>query len=111
MLQDWNKYRDNLLAEVGNFAGQNPGVVGGLMTMDSAAKKSGLLAPKFHEMIALTVAVTTRCDGCIAVHTKKAVEYGATKAEIAEALGVAIALNAGAALTYSARVMDAYDQL
>jgi alkylhydroperoxidase/carboxymuconolactone decarboxylase family protein YurZ len=33
---------------------------------------------------------------------------GATREEIAEALGVAIALNAGAALAYSARVMDAY---
>jgi len=32
---------------------------------------------------------------------------GATRAEMAEALGVAIALNAGAALTYSARVMEA----
>lgn len=110
-MQDWNKYRDSLLEEVGNFAGQNPAVVRGLTTMDSAATKSGQLDPKFHEMIALAVAVTTRCDGCIAVHTKKAVEHGATKAEIAEALGVAIALNAGAALTYSARVMSAHDQL
>jgi AhpD family alkylhydroperoxidase len=53
------------------------------------------------------VAVTTRCDGCIAVHAKKALENGASKEEIAEALGVAVALNAGAALVYSARVMDA----
>lgn len=32
---------------------------------------------------------------------------GATKEDIVEALGVAIAVNAGAALVYSARVMDA----
>ena len=35
------------------------------------------------------------------MHTKKAVEHGATIGEISEALGVAVALNAGAALTYS----------
>ena len=32
---------------------------------------------------------------------------GATEAEVAEALGVAVAMNAGAALVYSARALDA----
>jgi AhpD family alkylhydroperoxidase len=59
------------------------------------------------ELIALAVAVTARCDGCIAVHTEAAIRHGATKEEIAEALGVAVAVNAGAALVYSTRVMDA----
>lgn len=36
-----------------------------------------------------------------------AIDHGATKEEIAEALGVAVALNAGAAVTYSAWVLDA----
>ena len=53
--------------------------------------------------------MTRQCDGCITVHTDAAVKSGATREEVAEALGVAIALNAGAALVYSARVMDAYD--
>jgi alkylhydroperoxidase/carboxymuconolactone decarboxylase family protein YurZ len=34
-------------------------------------------------------------------------KLGASAEEIAEALGVAIAVNAGAALVYSARAMDA----
>lgn len=75
------------------------------------ATKTGHLSPKVHELITLAVAVTTRCDGCISVHTKKAVEHGATAGEITEALGVAIALNAGASLTYSARVLEAHAQL
>jgi alkylhydroperoxidase/carboxymuconolactone decarboxylase family protein YurZ len=45
------------------------------------------------------------------VHSQKAVESGATKEEIAEALGVAIAMNAGAALVYSARALDAVDSV
>ena len=60
-----------------------------------------------HEKIALAVSVTTRCDGCIAVHSQQAVKHGASREEIAEALGVAVAMNAGAALVYSARAMDA----
>ena len=111
MNNDWNGYRDQLMGKIGEFAKESPDVVKGLMTIDSAAAKTGHLEPKIHELIALAVAVTTRCDGCIAVHTKKAVEHGATKQEIAEALGVAVALNAGAAMTYSARVLEAHDQL
>lgn len=111
MMQDWNDYRESLLERVGDYAKQSPDVMRGLMTIDNAAGKTGHLEPKIHELIALAVAVTTRCDGCISVHTKKAVEHGATLEEISEALGVAIALNAGAALTYSARVVEAYQQL
>jgi AhpD family alkylhydroperoxidase len=111
MMQDWNAYRDALLDSVVDYAKQSPDVVRGLTTMDGAAAKTGHLDAKTHELIALAVAVTTSCDGCISVHTKKAVEHGATRGEIAEALGVAIALNAGAALVYSARVMEAHAQL
>jgi AhpD family alkylhydroperoxidase len=111
MMQDWNAYRDALLGRVGEYAKQSPEIVRGLTMMDAAAAKTGHLEAKVHELIALAVAVTTRCDGCISVHTQKAIEQGASRGEIAEALGVAIALNAGAALVYSARVMEAQAQL
>lgn len=111
MMQDWNAYRDALIDRVGEYAKQSPDVVRGLTTINGAAAKTSHLDAKTHELIALAVAVTTRCDGCISIHTKKAVEHGATRGEIAEALGVAIALNAGAALVYSARVMEAHAQL
>lgn len=111
MMQDWNAYRDNLLSRVGDFSKHSPDTLRGLTTIDGAAAKTGHLDPKVHELIALAVAVTTRCDGCISVHTKKAVEHGATLDEITEALSVAVALNAGAALVYSARVIEAHAQL
>jgi AhpD family alkylhydroperoxidase len=57
----------------------------------------------------LAVAVTRQCDGCIVIHAGAALKHGATRDEIAEALGVAIAVNAGAALVSSTRAMDAYD--
>lgn len=111
MMQDWNNYRDALLEQMRDFASHSPDTVRGLKMLEKASIKTGHLEPKIHELIALAVAVTTRCDGCISVHTKKAVEHGATIDEITEALGVAITLNAGATMTYSARVMDAYSQL
>lgn len=111
MMHDWNTCRDSLLERVADFAKLNPDAIRGVAALDNAFRKTGRLEPKVHELISLAVAVTTRCDGCISVRTKKAVEAGATLEEISEALGTAIALNAGAALAYSARVLDVHAQL
>lgn len=108
MMQNWNGYHGELMGRIGELAEMNPAVLNGLQTIGGSAGKTGKLEPKIHELIALAVAVTTRCDGCIVAHTKKAVELGATREEISEALGTAIALNAGAALVYSSRVLDAH---
>jgi AhpD family alkylhydroperoxidase len=107
---DWNTYRQQVLDGVGELGKLSPGTVKGYVGLGTAGQKSDLLGAKMRELIALAVAVTVRCDGCIAVHTDAAIKQGATREEIAEALGVAVAVNAGAAVVYSTRVFDAYEQ-
>ena len=104
---NWNNYQNELLGRVGEFAQLSPDTLVGYQALAGAGKKTGRLDDKTRELISLAVAVTTRCDGCIAIHTQAAKQAGASKEEIAEALGVAVALNAGAAVVYSARVLDA----
>jgi AhpD family alkylhydroperoxidase len=107
MMHDWNEYRKQLSAGVKEIGQLSPDTIKGYMELSSAGRKKDLLGAKFRELIALAVAVTARCDGCITVHTEAAIRHGATREEIAEALGVAVAVNTGAALVYSTRVMDA----
>ncbi len=107
-MMDWNKYREQVMSTAGSLAEVHPELMKGFMALDSGSGKTKHLDAKTRELIALAVAVTTRCDGCITVHAKAAADAGATREELAEALGVAIALNAGAALVYSTRVMDAF---
>jgi AhpD family alkylhydroperoxidase len=108
MMLDWNDYQRQLLATIGQIGALSPDTVRGYRTLSGAGSKTGKLNAKTRELIALAVAVSLRCDGCITTHTSAAVKAGASKEEIAEALGVAISVNAGAALVYSARVMDAH---
>lgn len=107
MMLNWNEYRKQLAGGVKEFGQLSPGSVKGYVELSSAGQKADLLGAKVRELIALAVAVTARCDGCITVHTEAALRHGATREEIAEALGVAVAVNAGAALVYSTRVLDA----
>lgn len=110
-MMDWNGYRDQLMAGIGDLQKLSPDTVAGYMTASNAGSKTNQLSAKTRELISLAVAATTRCDGCITVHAAEAVKQGASKEEIAEALGVAVAMNAGAALVYSARVLSAVDQV
>lgn len=104
---DWNAYRKELGGRIGEFGKLSPDTLKGYLTLSGAGAQTGQLDGKTRELIALAVAVTTRCDGCITTHVDAALRQGASREEIAEALGVAVALNAGAALVYSARVLDA----
>ncbi|MET3723680.1 carboxymuconolactone decarboxylase family protein [Sphingomonas trueperi] len=107
-MMDWNGYREQVLAGVGGLGKLTPDTVRGYATLGGAGAKTGRLDQKTRELIAVACAVSLRCDGCITVHTDAARKAGATPEELAEALGVAISLNAGAALVYSTRAMDAY---
>lgn len=108
MMLDWNEYQQQLMAGIGQIGKLSPDTVRGYAELSGAGNKTAHLDAKTRELIALAVAVTRQCDGCITVHTDAAAKHGASREEIAEALGVAIAVNAGATLVYSARVMDAF---
>ncbi|WP_263641958.1 carboxymuconolactone decarboxylase family protein [Klebsiella pneumoniae] len=79
-------------------------------TIAEFANRQGVLDQKTQELISLAVAVTTRCDGCISIHSQAALKAGASREEIAAALAVAVSLNAGAAVVYSSHVMEAINQ-
>jgi AhpD family alkylhydroperoxidase len=106
---DWINYRKALLGRTGEFGKLSPDTLKGYQTLSKAGAATNFLDAKTRELISIAVAVTSRCDGCITIHTSEAIRLGATKEEIAETLGVAGAINAGAAMVYSARTLDAVE--
>src|SRR5258705_5709213 len=53
--------------------------VKGYVTLGGAGQKTGRLDVKTRELIALAVAISLRCDGCITVHTEAARKTGRTE--------------------------------
>lgn len=107
---DWNANRDHLMTNVGKLQRLSPDTLKGYLTASGAGRKTAQLDEKTRQLISLAVAVTTRCDGCISIHSNEALKAGATREQLAEALGVAVAMNAGAALVYSTRALEAFDE-
>ena len=108
MMLDWDGYRQELSKRIGDLGRLTPATVRGYRELSDAGSKTAHLDAKTRELIAIAVGVTRQCDGCITTHVAAARKQGATADEVAEALGVAIAINAGAALVYSARALDAF---
>lgn len=108
---EWTEYLKEVKNRVSQIAKINPDVVRGYSTISNAKTAEPKLDAKTRELIALAVSVTTRCDGCIAVHVEAAKKHGATQEEVLEALGIAVAINTGTALIFSARTLDAYNNI
>src|SRR5258707_15596660 len=102
MMIDWNEYHKEIGARLGELMKLSPDIVRGYQALSAANSKTGKLDEKTRQLISLAVAVTTRCDGWIVVHTDAGLKGGARNQKIAESLGVAVAINAGAALNYAA---------
>ena len=90
---------------------QIPDVIGAYASMQRAAMAEGALSTKVKELIALAVAVTRECDGCVAAHARGAARQNATEEEVAEAMGVAILLNGGPGTVWGPRALAAFKEV
>jgi AhpD family alkylhydroperoxidase len=85
-----------------------PDVYAGFAELHKGALGEGVLPTKTKELIALAIAVTEQCDGCIASHARGAVRAGATREEAAEAIGVTFLMAGGPATVYGPRAFAAF---
>src|SRR3989454_4210666 len=80
-------------------------------TLDGiVGREDGKIPRKYRELIALAVAHTTQCVYCIEVHTRNAKKAGASREEVVEAVLLAAALRAGAAVAHGTLALKFFDQ-
>ncbi|MGV1010242.1 MAG: carboxymuconolactone decarboxylase family protein [Dermatophilaceae bacterium] len=101
---------DDLRPHTAALRGLIPEVYEGYSHTHKAALAAGALDVKTKELIALGIAVTSQCDGCIASHARGVAAAGATKEEVAEAVGVTILMNGGPGTVYGPRAFAAYTE-
>lgn len=73
--------------------------------------KEGALTGREKALIALAVANAIQCPYCIEVYTRNCLEAGSNLEQMTEALHVAAALKAGAALAHGVQLKDVHDRL
>lgn len=94
----------------GKMAREIPETMKGFSQLGQAALKEGDVSVKNKELIALGIAISIRCEGCIQAHVKNSIDAGATRQEMHEAIGVAILMSGGPGTVYGAIAHDAINQ-
>jgi AhpD family alkylhydroperoxidase len=87
-----------------------PDVMAAFGGLGAAARQDGALDHKTKELITLVIAVSKRCDACIAYHAKQSLKLGVTREEVAEAVAVAVHMGGGPAMVYAGQALAAYDE-
>ncbi|HEY7359845.1 MAG TPA: carboxymuconolactone decarboxylase family protein [Streptosporangiaceae bacterium] len=88
-----------------------PDVYAGYAQLHGAAMgDDGALPARIKELIALAIAVTKECDGCVISHARGAARRGATAQEVAEAMGVVILMNGGPGTVWGPRAYGVFEE-
>lgn len=86
-----------------------------LMTAFRGIPKEALkpknLDTKTKELMAVAIAISVRCEGCILAHVRDALKAGATIEELAETVEVAVLMGGGPATAYGAKALAVAESL
>jgi AhpD family alkylhydroperoxidase len=110
MIKDFSKKYNDLSKTMKNLGTRIPETMTGFTELHKASMADGALSSKTKELIALGIAITVRCDGCIAYHVHDSLQAGASSEEILEAIGVAVMMGGGPSVVYGCEAMEALDQ-
>jgi len=110
MTKNYHDITQSVSASLAKLRGDIPEVMKGFSVLAQAASKPGALDAKTKELIALALGVAGHCDACIGFHTQSLVKLGASRAEVEEALGMAVYMGGGPSLIYAADALAAYEQ-
>ncbi|KNG92449.1 carboxymuconolactone decarboxylase family protein [Pseudaestuariivita atlantica] len=106
---DWTDFMAETEADITTLAREIPATAKAFATMGAAAKTNGALNEKTKEIMALGIAIATRCDSCIGFHVRSLVRLGITRDELCDALAMATYMGGGPSYAFSAKALKAFD--
>jgi AhpD family alkylhydroperoxidase len=102
--------REELREPAKSLRAEIPEVMRAFADLSRSAMAPGALNAAMKEVVALAIAATRECDGCIAAHARGAARAGASRAQVAEMCGVLIMMNGGPGTVWGPRALEAFDQ-
>lgn len=110
MSQSYPEMVDDLNVAIAALRGGAPGTMKAFGSLAREALAPGQLDVKTKELIAIAIAIATRCDGCVGFHVKAAIRAGASREEVLETVSMAIYMGAGPSMIYAAETLRAFDE-
>ena len=112
-MSDPSKYAQqyaHLTALAATLAERGPGVMAAFGRLQHETIEDGALDRKTKELMALGIAISLRCEGCVTFHTHDAMKAGASAEEVIDTIGVAIMMGGGPAVVYGCEALEALEE-
>jgi AhpD family alkylhydroperoxidase len=110
-VDNYLEYGKEIQTAMGKLHKEMPQIMGGIMQMHKNVTSDGVLTAKTKALIATAVSVRVDCEGCITRHIGEALQFGASREEIMEAVSVSILLGGGPGVVSAAKAMKAMEQM
>ena len=111
MTKSYRQITQTVSSSLAKLRADTPGVIKGFNALAEAAMADGALTRKTKELIALALGVAGHCDACLGFHLQTLIKLGVSRAEVEEALGVAVYMGGGPSLMYAADALAAFEEL
>jgi AhpD family alkylhydroperoxidase len=111
MSKNYRERTESVTGSLRKLRSDIPDVMKGFGALAQAAMRSGAIDHKTKELIALCLGVAGHCDACIGFHVEALIKAGVTRAELEEALAVAVYMGGGPSLMYAADALTAFEQM
>jgi AhpD family alkylhydroperoxidase len=110
MSESYNDLTQKISVELAKMRREIPDVMNGFSQLAQAATKDGVMDKKTKELIAIALAVASRCPGCIGFHSQALVKLKTSREELLETLGMAVYMGGGPSLMYAAEALSAFEE-
>lgn len=87
-----------------------PDLMTAFSQLAAAGTKDGALDKKTRELVALGIAVSSRCDDCIGFHVQTLVKLGMTRQELEDVLATAVYMGGGPSMMYATHALTAFNE-
>lgn len=107
-LKEFREFREKMNQRILDAQNLN---INRFFTLDGKAYEDGALPTLTKEFAGLSASMVLRCDDCIAYHTIRCKELGATDAQIMETFNVGLIVGGSIVIPHLRRAMALLDEL
>jgi AhpD family alkylhydroperoxidase len=108
--QSYTDFFNHTRQMMGALGKEMPKTMSPFFQMHKESLAPGALDTKTKELIALAISVRIQCETCMTFHLHDAIEAGATREEIQDALGVAVLMGGAPSVAQAIRVLEAANE-
>lgn len=108
--QSYRELTDEVATQMRALRKTQPDLMSAFAALAAAGTKEGALGKKTRELVALGIAIASRCDDCIGFHVQTLVKLGTTREEFEDLLATAVYMGGGPSMMYAAHALRAVEE-